>query len=92
MIPPNFSTIMRRANNVPVTFHGLVMRSNHEHLRLKRFEPRRIRVEELLARIRQDILDEVRSNVCDEVRVDLASDLYNDFDSDDGWLERSNSN
>ena len=61
MIPPNVPTITRRAYNLPVTFHGLVLRSNHERLRLKRIESRRIRVEELLNRIRQDIRDKVRA-------------------------------
>ena len=61
MIPSTISTITRRAYNVPVTFHGLVLRSNHERLRLKHVESRRICVEELLARIRQYICDKVRA-------------------------------
>ena len=44
MIPPNVSTITLCPYNLPVTFHGLVLRSNHERLRLKRIETRRIRV------------------------------------------------
>ena len=76
MIPPNVSTITRRAYNVPVTFHGLVLRSNHERLRLKRVESRQICVEELLAVIRQYI----RDKFCDE----CGAALYDDSNSDDG--------
>ena len=54
MFPPNVSTITRRAYDPIVTFHGFVLWSNHERLRLKRIELKRIRVEEYLARIRQD--------------------------------------
>ena len=61
MIPPTVSTITRRTYNVPVTFHGLVMRANHERLRLKHVEWRQNCHEELLARIRQDIRDKVRA-------------------------------
>ena len=35
MIPHTVSTITRRAYNVPVTPHTLVLRANHERLRLK---------------------------------------------------------
>ena len=35
MIPPYITTITRRAYNLPVTFHRLVLRSNHDCLRLK---------------------------------------------------------
>ena len=83
MIPPNVSTITRRAYNVPVTFHVLVLRSNHERLRLKHVELRRIRVDELIDIIRQEIRDEV----C----ADWGDDLSNDSDSDDGWLNRYDS-
>ena len=38
MIPHTFSTIKRRVFNVPVTPRALVLRSNHEHIRLKRVE------------------------------------------------------
>ena len=77
--------------NLPITFHGLVLRSNHERLRLKRVESKRICVEELLAIIRQDIRDEIRANVCDEVRVDLGSALSDDSDSYEGWFYISES-
>ena len=89
MIPPDVSTITRRAYNLPVTFHGLVLRSNHERLRLKRIESRRIRVEELLAIICQDIRDVVGANVCVPVNNTLGDALSDDPDSDDGWLKRS---
>ena len=91
MILPNVSTITRRAYNVPVTFHGLVLQANHERLRLKRIELRRIRVEELLAIICQNIRDKVRSNVRVPVNNAFGDALSNDSDSDDGWLDRSNS-
>ena len=58
---------------------------------MKRIESRRIRVEELLARICQDICDKVRANVRFPVRNELGDALSDDSDSDDGWLERSDS-
>ena len=78
MIPHTVSTIARRAYNVPVTPHALVLRANHKRLRLKRFEWRQTRHRELLARIRQDMRDEVRAFLSD--------------DSEKGWLKGSNSN
>ena len=36
MIPSNVSTITRRAYDTIFSFHGFVLRSNHERLRLKR--------------------------------------------------------
>ena len=91
IIPLDVSTITRRGYNLPVTLHGLVLRSSHKRLRLKHIESRRIRVEEMLARIRQDIRDEVPTNVRVLVLNEFGSALSNDSDSDDGWLERSNS-
>ena len=44
IIRPNVSTMTQGAYNLPVTFHGPVLRSNHERLRLKRVELRQIRV------------------------------------------------
>ena len=82
MIPSNVSTITQRAYNLPVTFHGLVLRSNNERLRLKPIELRRICVEELLARIRQDIHDEVCANVCVPVCNTLGPALSDDSDYD----------
>ena len=89
MIPPNVSTITLRAYSLPVNFHVLVLRSNHECLRLKRVESRRIRVEEFPARICQEIRDEVRANVRVPVCNELGAELSNDSNSDDGWIERS---
>ena len=91
MLPPNVSTITRRAYNLPVTFHEIVLRSNHERLRLKRIELKRIRVEEYLARVGQDIRDKVAANVCVPVNHDLGAALSNNSDSDDGWIERYDS-
>ena len=84
MIPPNVSTITRRSYNLPITYHGLILRSNHERLRLKCIELKRIRVEEYLARIRQDICDEVAANVRGPVNNALGDALSDDSDSDDG--------
>ena len=91
MIPPNVSNITLRTYNLPVTFHGLVLQSNHERLILKFVELRRIHFEELLARICQDIHEEVCANVCVPVRNNLGNSLSKDSDSDDGWLKRSDS-
>ena len=88
MLPPNGSSITRRAYNLPVNFHGLMLRSNHERLILKRIELKRIRVEEYLSRIRQDISDEVAANVRAPVNNALGDALSDDSDSDDGWLNR----
>ena len=74
-----------------VAYHGLVLRSNHKRLRLKRIESRRIRVEELLARICQDIRDKVRSNVLVSVCNELGAALSDYSDSNDGWIKRSDS-
>ena len=51
MIPHTVSTITRRAYNVPVTPHDIVLRANHERFRLKRVDWRRTCRRELLARI-----------------------------------------
>ena len=81
MILPTVSTITQRAYNVPVTFHGLILRSNYKRLLLKSVESRRIRVEDLLARIRQDIRDDIRNE---------WGAALSDY-SDDGWLDGSDS-
>ena len=88
MSPPNVSTITRCAYNLPVTLHGLVLRSNHKILILKRIEFKRIRVEEYLARIRQEISDKVASNVSAPVNNVLGDALSDDSNSDDVWLDR----
>ena len=59
MFPPNVSAITRRAYDPIVNFHEFVMWSNHEPLRLKRIELKRICVKKYLARIRQDVSDKV---------------------------------
>ena len=92
MFPPNVSTITRRAYNFPVTFYGLVLQSNHERLRLKRIELKRIRAEEYLVRISQDISDEVAANVRAPVHNALGDALSDDSDLDDSWLDRYDSN
>ena len=94
MFTPNVSTITRSAYNLPVTFHRFVLRSNHERLRLKRIMLKRIRAKEYLAIIRQEIRDRVAANVCAPVNNALGDTLSNDsdYDSDDGWIERYDSN
>ena len=88
MLPPNFSTITQRAYNLPITFYGLVLKSNHERLRLKCIELKRIPVEEYLAIISQDIRNEVAANFRAPVNNALGDALSDDPDSDDGWLDR----
>ena len=61
MIPANVSTITRHAYDPIHSFHGFALRSNHERLRLIRIELKRIRFEELLARILQAVCDDVVS-------------------------------
>ena len=88
MIPANVSTVTRRAYDPICSFRGFVLRSNPDRLRLKRIEVKRIRLEDCLARIRQDVLDNVASNACVPVNNVLGDALSNDSDSDDGWLNR----
>ena len=80
-VPANVSTITRRAYDPICSFHGLVLRSNHKHLRLKLIELKRIRFEELLARIFQDVHDDVSAS---PVNHALGDALSNDSNSDDG--------
>ena len=88
MFPPNVSTITWRAYDPIVTFHGFVLRSNHERLRLKRIELKCICVEQYLSIIRQDVSDEVDANVRAPVNNALGDALSNDSNSDDGWIDR----
>ena len=90
-IPANVSTITRRAYDPIRCFHRFVLRSNQKRLRLKKFELKRIRFEELLARIFQDFRDDVATNVCSPVNNTLGNALSDDSDSDDGWLDRYDS-
>ena len=71
----NVSTITRRAYDPICYFHGFVLRSNHERLRLKQIELKRICFEELLARIRQDFRNNVSANVCSTVNNALGGCL-----------------
>ena len=63
------------------------MRSNHERLRLKRIELKRIHFEEVLPRICQAVRDDVVANVCSPNNHALGDALSNDSDFDDGWLD-----
>ena len=75
---PNVSNITLRAYSLPDTFHGLVLRSNQERLRLKRIELKRISVKEYLARVRQDIRDEVAANFRASVNNALGDAMSDD--------------
>ena len=88
MIPANFSIITRRAYDSIVSFHGFILRSNHERLRLKCIELKRICVEEYIARIRQDVRDDVATNIRVPVNNALGDAPSNDSDYDDGWIDR----
>ena len=91
IFPPNVSTITRRVYDPIVTFHGFVLQSNHERLRLKCIELKRIFVEEYLAIICQDVHDKFASNVRAPVNNTLGDALSNDSDSDGGWMDRYDS-
>ena len=91
MIPANVSTITWHAYDHISSFPEFVLRSKHERLRLKQIELKLIRFEELLARIRQDVRDDVAANIRALVNNALGDALYNDSDSDDGWLNRYDS-
>ena len=88
MIPANFSTITWLAYDPIRYFHGFVLRSNHERLRLKQIDLKCIHFEELLDIICQDIRDFVAANVCAPVNNALGDALSNDSDSDNGWIDR----
>ena len=60
------------------------MWSNHLRLILKWIELKRIRFEEFLARIRQNVRDDVAANVRAPVNNALGDALSNDSNSDDG--------
>ena len=63
-IPPNFSTMTRRAYDPIHNFYGFVLRYNHKRLRLRRVELKCICFKQLLARIRQDVRGDVLKNTC----------------------------
>ena len=92
IIPANVSTITRRAYDPICYFRGFVLRSNHERLRLKRIELKRIRLKEYFAGICQDVRDKVAANLCVPANNALGDALSNDSDSNDGWLDRYDSN
>ena len=77
-IPPNIYTITRRAYDPIHNFHGFVLRSNHERLRLKRVDLKHICLEELLARIRQDVRDDLLNNACSPANHALGDASSND--------------
>ena len=79
-IPANVSTITWRDYDPICSFHGFVLWSNHEHIRMKRIELKHIRFKELLAIIRQDVRDDVADNVCDPINNALGDALSNDSD------------
>ena len=91
-IPANVYTITRRAYDPIRYFCGFVLRSNYERLRQKQIELKRIRFEELLARILQDVRDDVVDNVFSPANHALGDALSNDSDSDDRWLDTYDSN
>ena len=91
MIPVNVSTITRRAYDPIVYFHGFILWSNHERLRLKQIEMKRICVEEYLARIRQDVRDKVAAYARSSVNNVLGDALSNYSDSNGGWPNRFDS-
>ena len=86
-ITSNVSNITRRAYYPIFSFHGFVLRSNHENLRLKRIELKRICFKELLARIRQYVRGNIAANVSAPINNSLGDALSNDSDSDDVWLD-----
>ena len=85
MIYPIVSNITRRAYNPITTERGLVLRCNHERLRLKRVERK-----DHLARIRQDTCDDVLTNACSPANHalgDTTSPLSNDSKPNGGWID-----
>ena len=74
-ISVNVFNITRRAYDPIFYFRGFVLRSNHERFRLKRIELKRIRFEELLARIRQYVRDDVVDNACSPANNALGQRL-----------------
>ena len=88
MIYPTIPNITRRAYDPITTQRGFVLRCNHERLRLKRVERKRIGLENNLSRTRQDIRDNVALDYyCSPVNHalgDATSPSSNDSESDDG--------
>ena len=89
-IPPNDSTITRQAYDHIYTFHGFVLRFNHERLRLNQVELKHIRSEELIDRIRDNVRDDILNNACSPANHALGDASSNDSESNDGWLDTYN--
>ena len=96
VIYPTVSNFTRRAYDPITTQRGLILRCNHELLRLKIFESKCIALENHLARIRQDIRNDVAANYsCSPVNRalgDATPPSSNDSDSNDVWIDTSGSN
>ena len=95
VIYPTVSNFTRQAYDPITTQKGFILRCNHERLRLKRVERKRIALENHLARIRQDICDDVDFEyACSPVNHflgDATPPSSNDSDSGDGWLDTDGS-
>ena len=96
MIYPPVYNITRRAYDLITTQRGFVLQCNHERLRLKWVERKRIPLENHLVRIRQDIRDDVADNdtcsLVNHAMGDATSPSSNDSDSNDVWIDTSGSN
>ena len=96
MIYPTVSNFTRRVYDPITSQRGFVLRCNHERLRLKRVERKRIALENHLARIRQDIRDDIAANsACSPVNNSLGDATYplsNYSNSNEGWINTSGSN
>ena len=62
VIYPTVYNLTRRAYDTITTQHGFVLQCNHERLRLKIFDRKRIALENHIAVICQDIRDDIASN------------------------------
>ena len=87
MIYPTVSSIIRLAYDPITTQRGFVLRCNHERLRLKRVESKRIGLENHLSRIRQDICDDVLNNACSPANHALGDAFSNNSNSNGVWLD-----
>ena len=96
MIYTTVSNFTRRAYDSIITQRGLVLRCNHERLKLKRVERKHIALENHLSRIRQDIRYDVADNyawsLVNHALGYATSPSSNDSDSNDGWIDTIGSN
>ena len=87
MIWRTVSNFTRRAYVLITTQKGFRLRCNHERLRLKMVERKRVALENNLARIRQGIRDDVADNYAcspaNHALGDATSPSSNDYDSSD---------